>query len=118
MAERSAAAAALGLVLGFLGSRMLFLQSATLIPWAVAAIVVGAISRDRRQALVSGAAYGFALGVSFIAFDYGGADPILGKVPFFAALGVVSAIFGSALSVAGQWLTARLRARSGEGTDA
>jgi hypothetical protein len=115
VAERLAGAAALGVVLGFLASRMLFLQGATLIPWAVAAVVVGSISRDRRQALASGAAYGFALGFSFIAFDYSGADPLLAKIPFFAILGVVSAVFGAALSLAGQWFRGRSRPRSGGG---
>jgi len=55
------------------------------------------------------------LGFSFMAFGYSGADPLLGKVPFLAVLGVVSAAFGAALSLAGQRLTARLRARSGAG---
>jgi hypothetical protein len=44
--ERSLGGAALGVALGFLASRMLFLQAATLVPWAVAAILVGAICRD------------------------------------------------------------------------
>lgn len=112
MAERTAAAAAIGVLLGFLAARMLFLQWATLIPWAVAAVAVGFISRDRREALAGGAAYGFALGFSFTAFGYSGADPILGKVPFFAILGAVSAACGVALSLAGHWLLMRLRARS------
>ena len=113
--ERTAGAAALAVLLGFLATRMLFLQWATLIPWAVAAVVVGAISRDRREALAGGAAYGFALGFSFTAFGYGGSDPLLGKVPFFAILGVVSAAFGMALSLAAHWLLPVLRRRSAGG---
>ena len=116
MAERSTVATALGVVLGFLGSRLLFLQWATLIPWGVAALAVGGISKDRRQALVAGAGYGFALGFTFTAAGYGGADPLLGKVPFFAIFGLVSAAFGVALSLAGQWLMLRLRTRSGGGS--
>ena len=115
MAERSAGAAILGAILGFLASQLLVLQWATLIPWALAAGVVGAIARTPREALVSGVAYGFALGFSFTAFGYAGADPLLAKVPFFAALGVVSAAFGAALSLATHWLGARLRSRPGGG---
>jgi len=93
----------LGALLGFLASRMLFLQAATLIPWGVAALAVGALSRDPRQALTAGAVYGFTLGLSFMTFGYNGTDPLLGKVPFFVIIAVVSAVFGVALSLAGRW---------------
>jgi hypothetical protein len=92
---------------------MLFLQGATLTPWAVAAIAIGTISKARREALIDGAAYGFALGFSFTAFGYNGVDPLIAKVPFFAILGVVSAAFGAALSVAAHWFRAWSRRRSG-----
>ena len=116
MAERSAVAVALGGVLGFLGSRLLFLAWATLIPWGIAGLAVGWSCQDRRQALVGGALYGFALGFTFIAAGYGGADPLVGKVPFFAVIGVICAAFGVVLSLAGQWLMLRLRTRSGGGS--
>ena len=115
MAERSLGGAALGLVLGFLAARMQFLGWATLIPWAAAALLVGAVSRDWRQALAAGVAYGFVLGFAFTAFAYAGADPVLGKVPFFATLGVVSAGFGAALSLAGWRLSTRVRPKSEAG---
>lgn len=115
MAKWLAGAAVLGVVLGFFASRMLFLQWATLIPWAVAGLAVGAACVDRRQALAVGAAYGFVLGFSFIAFDYQGADPVLTRVPFFAIIGVVSAGCGAALGLVGQSVWARLRTRPGGG---
>ena len=114
MAKRSGVAIALGVVLGFLGSRLL-LQWATLIPWGIAALAVGAICQEQRQALVAGAGYGFALGFTFMAAGYAGIDPLLGKVWFFAIIGVVSAAFGVALSIAAQWLTVRLRTPSAGG---
>jgi len=116
VARRSGVAIAMGVVLGFLGSRLLFLQWATLIPWGIGGLVVGAISQDRRQALVGGAAYGFVVGFTFTAASYGGADPLLSKVPFFAIFGLVSAAFGIALTLAGHWLTIRLRPASGGGS--
>jgi hypothetical protein len=116
VAKRSGVAIALGVVLGFVGSRLLFLQAATLIPWGIAGLVVGAISQDRRQALVGGAAYGFVVGFTFTAAGYGGADPLFSKIPFFAIFGLVSAAFGIALSLVGHWLTIRLRTASGGGS--
>ncbi len=86
-----------------------------LIPWGIAALAVGGICQDRRQSLVAGAAYGFALGFTFMAAGYGGADPLLGKVPFFAIIGVASAAFGAAMSLMGHWLTKRMRSASGGG---
>jgi hypothetical protein len=38
------------------------------------------------------------------AAGYGGADPLLSKVPFFAVFGLVSAAFGIALGLVGHWL--------------
>ena len=88
---------------------MLFLQGLTLLPWAVAALIVGAICSDRRQAIAAGAVYGFVLGFSFAAFGYGGAEQIGSRVPFFALLGLVSAVFGVALSLASHVVISRIR---------
>ena len=115
MLVRLAGSAATGIVLGFLASRLLFLQAATLIPWAVAGLLIGALCGTSKAALAAGAVYGFALGFSFTAFGYTGADPILGKLPFFALLGAVSAVFGAVLSAAGLWLARRIRPASGPG---
>ena len=105
-------AAALGILLGILASRMLFLQWATLIPWGVAAVAIGVLARDRTMALIAGAVYGFALGFSFMVAGYGGADTALSKTPFFAVIGLVSAGFGAVLSLAAQFVASRWRARS------
>jgi hypothetical protein len=105
-------AVALGILLGVLGSRMLFLQWATLIPWGLVAVVVGVLARDRGQAIVDGAVYGFALGFSFMVAGYGGTDPVVAKAPFFAIIGLVSAGFGAVLSLAAQFVASRWRARS------
>ena len=105
-------AAALGILLGILASRMLFLQWATLIPWGVAAVAIGVLARDRTLALVAGAVYGFALGFSFMVAGYGGTDPVVAKAPFFAIIGLVSAGFGTVLSLAAQFVASRWRARS------
>ena len=101
MAIRVAGAAVLGLVLGYAGSQLLNLQWATLIPWALGGLAVGAVCRVRSEALVAGLAYGFVLGFSFMVVGYNGTDPIVGKLPFFAIIGVVSAAFGGVLAFVG-----------------
>jgi hypothetical protein len=58
-----------------LTSRLLFLRWATLIPWGIAGLAVGAISSDRREAEVTGALSGFALGFKCMAAGYADADP-------------------------------------------
>jgi hypothetical protein len=110
MAVRFAGGALIGLLLGFLGSHLLVLGWLTLIPWGLAALAVGAVCRGPREAGIAGAAYGFVLGFSFTAFGYQGADPIVSKLPFFAALGLFSAVFGMAGGLIGQRLIARHRA--------
>lgn len=109
MAERVAAAAIVGIALGVLGAHLLFLGWATLIPWGLAGLAVGAICRRRGQALAAGVAYGLVLGFSFMVFGYTGTDPLVGKLPAFAVIGAFSALFGVPLALAGHWLAARGR---------
>ena len=103
MTIRTIGAAILGLVLGFAGSKLLFLQWATLVPWGLGALSVGALCRTRREALPAGAVYGFVLGLAFMIAGYGGSDPIVGKLPFFAVIGLVSAAAGALAAFVGYW---------------
>jgi hypothetical protein len=103
MGIRIVGAALVGLVFGYAGSQLLHLQWATLIPWALGALGVGALCRSQREALIAGAAYGLVLGFAFMIAGYNGTDPVAGKLPFFAIIGVVSAPFGAAASFVGWW---------------
>jgi len=103
MGIRIVVSALVGLVFGYAGSQLLSLQWATLIPWALGALSVGALCRSQREALIVGAAYGFVLGFSFMIAGYNGTDPVAGKVPFFAIIGIVSAAFGAGASFVGWW---------------
>jgi hypothetical protein len=96
--------ALLGAGLGLLASLMHSLQWLTLLPWVIAAVLVGYPSATRRSAAVDGAAFGFAPGFVFIAAGYAGSARILARLPFFAALGVVSAVTGLVASVVGATL--------------
>jgi hypothetical protein len=103
MAIRIIGAAILGLVLGYAAAQLLSLQVATLIPWALGALAVGAVCRAGREAMIAGGAYGFVLGLVFMIANYNGTDPVAGKLPFFVVIGVVCAAFGAALAWAGWW---------------
>jgi 4-hydroxybenzoate polyprenyltransferase len=98
--------ALLGAGLGLLASLNQSLQWLTLLPWGIAAVLVGYSSATRRSAVADGAAFGFALGFVFIAAGYAGSAPILARLPFFAALGVVSAVAGLVASVVGRTIRA------------
>ena len=103
MTVRLIGAAILGLVLGIGATRFPSLQWVTLVPWGLGAMAVGALCRGRREALAAGVAYGFVLGFAFMTAGYTGTDPIAGKLPFFAVIGLVSAAFGAALAFVGYW---------------
>lgn len=103
MAVRLIGGSIAGLVLGYAGAQVLHLQAATLIPWALVGLGVGALCRTAREALLAGVAYGFVLGLSFMVFDYTGTDPIVGKLPFFVGIGVIGAVAGAVLGYAGWW---------------
>ena len=103
MAIRVAGAAILGVVLGYGATLLPSLQWVTLVPWALGAMAVGAISLGRRDALIAGAIYGFLVGFTFMVAGYTGTDPIAGKLPFFAVIGVVSAAVASTAAFVGWW---------------
>ena len=99
--------AVIGGILGYAASRFLFLQWLTLIPWGLAALLVGYFSTTRRQSVLNGIAFGFFMGFIFMAAGYTGNDPIITKIPFFASLGIVSAACGALASVVGHMLNRR-----------
>jgi hypothetical protein len=103
------AAAAVGCALGSLASKMLFLQWVTVVPWGVAALLVGLSSASRRASIANGTAFGLALGLLFMAGGYAGADPMVTRLPFFASIAIVSAVPAVLLSVTGHLIWSRVR---------
>ncbi len=98
-----------GAVLGFLGSRVVFVGSAlSLIPWTVVGLVLG-LWCGVRQSLWVGAAFGFSLAFFFMATGYTGSAPLLTRVPFFALIGLAGAVCGTAVVLLGSLVAARLR---------
>jgi hypothetical protein len=101
------AAIVIGIILGFVGSKILFVGSAlSLIPWAVAGLVIGYLSVSRREAAIGGSLYGFALAFSFMAFGYDGAASLISRLPFFAVLGVIGAVCGLVPALIGRLVRA------------
>lgn len=90
-----------GAALGVVGARYLFVGSwLSLVPWTIAGLALGHIP-DRRRALGIGAAFGFALFFAFMVAGYTGARPMLGRMPFFAVVGLVGAIYGGGIGFLG-----------------
>lgn len=100
-------AAAVGALLGLAAAHATVLGSWTLIPWAIGGAAIGYWAR-RRPGL-AGAAYGFVLSFAFMLGVYNGKASVLSRVPFFALLGLVGAICGLILALAGRWLAVRRR---------
>ncbi len=110
MTRKLIAAAIVGIVFGITCSRYLFVGSAlSLIPWAIAGWLLGVWCQSYRESVITGATYGFLLAFTFMAAGYAGADPILGKLPFFALLGVVGAVCGVGLSVFGAFIRMKIK---------
>ncbi|HVT00748.1 MAG TPA: hypothetical protein VHE53_00765 [Patescibacteria group bacterium] len=102
----------LGIILGFLATKVLTLQVLTVIPWGLAALIIGYLSNNRKESIKNGLAYGFFLGFVFMVANYNGADPVATKIPFFVLMGVVSAVFGAVLSIIGNLIPSRSRKKT------
>lgn len=91
----------LGAVLGLLGARYVLVGSGwSLLPWGVAAVVIGVLAGTWRQAAIDAGVYGFALVFVFMLSGYSGAGPAATRLPFFALLGLVGAVCAALLAVA------------------
>ena len=89
-AQRGAVAAVVGVALGVLGARVIFVGSwLTLIPWGAAALALGARVRRARSAIVLGALYGYLLSMAFIVAGYTGSASIMSRLPAFAIVAFV-----------------------------
>ncbi len=102
----------LGLLLGFIGARVLFVGSwLTLIPWSVAGLVIGFVC-SKNESLINGVAYGFVLSLSFLISGYSGRPPLLSRIPFFLVLGAFGAICGVVIALAGHFARVKMMTRS------
>jgi hypothetical protein len=90
-----------GILLGYVGSRILFVGSwLSLIPWGIAGLAIGYWSQ-KREAIINGSCYGFALAFVFMIAGYEGSASLISRLPFFAMLGIFGGICGLILGLLG-----------------
>ena len=104
MIKKLSAAALVGIALGIIASRYLLVGSfLSLIPWGIAGLLFGFWCLTYPTAISTGAFYGFLLAFTFTLSGYQGSAPILSRLPFFAALGIVGAVCGIGLGLVGSF---------------
>jgi hypothetical protein len=85
-----------GLALGLIGGPVQILGA-----WAIAGLLIGAMSNGFKPAALNGAAFGFVLSYVFMIHGYNGTDPIATRLLPFVLLGLFGAICGLGLAVIG-----------------
>ena len=103
---KSAVAVVAGVVIGATGPLYAFIGVYSLIPWGLVALVLG-LWGSRREALKSGAIYGFSLCFAFLVSGYNGTPSMVSRFPFFVILALFGAVLGLALSAIGYFLKLR-----------
>lgn len=92
----------LGAILGGVIARFLFVGSGwSLLPWGLVGLGTGIFARDKKEAVVSGALYGFVLSFLFMIGGYTGSQPLVTRFPAFGILGLVGAFCGGVLGLIG-----------------
>ncbi|NNC11659.1 hypothetical protein HII28_07190 [Planctomonas sp. JC2975] len=101
-----------GALIGAASVRILFSGTAlVLIPWALCCLAIGAAIRSRWLAVTSAAVFGFAVAAAFLVGGYSGGGPMVGALPVFAALALLSAVVAAAASLAAHAVASALRRR-------
>ncbi len=95
-----------GVALGAASPLYVFLGAVSVIPWGLVAGALG-MWGNKREALKSGAVYGFALSFAFLVAGYTGTASLVSRFPFFAILALFGAVCGLALSAIGYYLKLR-----------
>lgn len=107
-----AVAVLVGAVLGLVGARYLFVGSwLSLIPWGIAGLALGAWCKPA-EGLRVGAVYGFTIVFAFMVAGYAGSAPLVGRLPAFALIGLVGAVFGLILGVVGAGIVGLMNRRA------
>jgi hypothetical protein len=82
-----------GLLLGAIGGPVWVLPI-----WAAVAAACGLAARSRRAAITAGLTFGFVVSFVFLVRGYAGVEPLVSRLPFFAALGLFGACCGGVIS--------------------
>jgi len=95
-----------GVIIGASGPQYAVLGWYSLIPWGLVAVALGTWG-NKREALRSGAIYGFSLSFAFLVAGYTGTRSLVSRFPFFVILALFGAVCGVALSALGYYLKLR-----------
>ena len=95
-----------GVIIGATGPQYVFLGWYSLIPWGLVAVALGTWG-SKREALKSGAVYGFSLSFAFLIAGYTGTASLVSRFPFFVILALFGAVCGLALSALAYYLKLR-----------
>ena len=94
----------LGAFFGGILAKFLFNGSAwNLIPWGLVGLGTGIFARNKKEALISGAIYGFVLSFLFMVEGYTGAQPLVTRFAPFAVLGLFGGVCGAILGIIGSF---------------
>jgi hypothetical protein len=92
----------LGIALGLIGARFVFVGSwLSLIPWGIVCIVIGLISRSWRATVLFAAVFGGSVVLAFELFGYQSTAPLTRALPLFAAIAIVGGISAAAAAALG-----------------
>lgn len=101
-----------GVTLGYLGARVVFVNSAlSLIPWGLAALAIGVAILGRALALAAAAAFGFSVSLAFMLFGYAGEDSTLSRILPFSVLGLFGAFCAMCLALSAHLVSHPRRTR-------
>jgi hypothetical protein len=81
------------------------------IPWAVAALIVGLLSKTKKASLINGAVFGYFLFVSYIFFGYKG-DTTLGPYVTFLFFTFAFSVIGAVAGLIGSFIGFQIRGQS------
>ena len=99
-----------GVMLGLLAARFLFVGSSlSLLVWAAVVVGVGVAAPSIRAALGGGAILGFTTVWSFIGFGYQGARPIVEEAIPFTLIAVLGAIGAAVVALLACFIRTRVQ---------
>jgi hypothetical protein len=104
--------AVLGAALGLIGARYILVGSPlSLIPWGLAALLIGYFSTSWKGTIGSGALFGFCLAGTFMVAGYQGTAPVTNYLIPFAIISLVGAFCATAGATVGQLIRTKVHSR-------
>ena len=97
-------------LLGFLCLKIRLHGWLNLIPWTIAALIIGYMSKTKKASLINGAVFGYFLFASYIFFGYRG-DTAPGPYATFLLFTIGFSLIGAFAGLIGSYLAFLIRSR-------